>query len=449
MVSTRRRTVFVILAVLMSTGFTQWLETTICLPDSSGPSALCYNTANSRLYCANRDGDNISVVDGRFNGLIRNIPVGRGASLLCLDESGDKLYCANAEDDDIAVVDCRLDSVVARISSLPWPWDLCYNPQDDKLYCSCMDNSCVAVVDCVGDTLLAMVTVGFGPMGLAYCPANNRVYCAVSNDARIAVIDGSSNLLVDSIAFGIGPTSLCYNPVGNKLYCGDFYGGVGIINAATNQVVCTIPGVREPGELCYDSLDNCVYCSDHSCDTMRVIDGAGDSVRARIPLGFSTGWLHHNPTNNKLYCLPFWPDSCVLVVDCVINQLLVTLPTHRWPGAIEWNPARNRMYVANDYSSSITTYRDSGGGVEESFKPQATSTKPAPTIVRGVLELQVDSRQHLAYRAELLDISGRMVLDLKPGANDVSRLSPGVYFLVEPATTNKKPGTTTKVVVTR
>ena len=444
-----RRTMLLLVCLLAAGASAQWYEATIYLPDSSGPNALCYNTENSRLYCANSAGDNISVVDGRFNGLIRNVPVGRRPSLLCLDELGDKLYCANSEDDDIAVVDCRLDSVVARISSLPWPWDLCYNPQDDKLYCSCMDNDCVAVIDCVGDTLLAMVPVGFGPMGLVYCPANNRVYCAVSNAARIAVIDGSSNLMVDSITFGTGPTSLCYNPVDNKVYCGDFYGGVGIIDAATNQVVCTIPEVREPGELCYDSLGNCVYCSDHMCDTMRVIDGAGDSVRASIPLGFTTGSLHHNPTNNKLYCLPFWPDSCILVVDCAVNQLLLTLPTHPWPDAIEWNPARNRMYVANGFSNSITTYRDSGGAVHEGANDDVRRAD-LPSIVRGVLYVPERTRTSSSTSC-LLDISGRRVTNLRPGPNDVRALAPGVYFVQQKGSRGRGFGDSRvpKVIVTR
>ena len=53
------------------------------------------------------------------------------------------------------------------------------------------------------------------------------------------------------------------------------------------------------------------------------------------------------------------------------------------------------------------------------------------TIVRGLI--QVDSRQYAVYRggAELLDILGRRVMDLQPGANDVRRLSPGVYFVAE------------------
>jgi len=32
-------------------------------------------------------------------------------------------------------------------------------------------------------------------------------------------------------------------------------------------------------------------------------------------------------------------------------------------------------------------------------------------------------------RTVLLDIGGRKVMDLAPGANDVSRLAPGVYFV--------------------
>jgi hypothetical protein len=46
----------------------------------------------------------------------------------------------------------------------------------------------------------------------------------------------------------------------------------------------------------------------------------------------------------------------------------------------------------------------------------------------------------------LLDISGRKVLALRPGPNDVSHLAPGVYF-VRTAGDNPTPGK--KVVVER
>jgi hypothetical protein len=59
--------------------------------------------------------------------------------------------------------------------------------------------------------------------------------------------------------------------------------------------------------------------------------------------------------------------------------------------------------------------------------PNAEVRKPnrGPTIVRGVLRLEEGSS---TSPGRLLDISGRMVKELKPGPNDISRLAPGVYF---------------------
>jgi hypothetical protein len=68
--------------------------------------------------------------------------------------------------------------------------------------------------------------------------------------------------------------------------------------------------------------------------------------------------------------------------------------------------------------------------------PASSGTRSGPTVVRGVLELPRKSGTVPAGLGTvpifaLLDISGRKVLDLHPGANDVSRLSPGVYFVSE------------------
>jgi len=48
----------------------------------------------------------------------------------------------------------------------------------------------------------------------------------------------------------------------------------------------------------------------------------------------------------------------------------------------------------------------------------------------------------------LLDISGQEVLDLRAGANDVSRLSPGVYFVRE-AQAQAQAQAVRKVVIAR
>jgi hypothetical protein len=51
--------------------------------------------------------------------------------------------------------------------------------------------------------------------------------------------------------------------------------------------------------------------------------------------------------------------------------------------------------------------------------------------------------------ADLLDISGRKVMDLKPGQNDVRAMAPGVYFVRGASGVKHEASSVTKVVVTR
>jgi hypothetical protein len=69
---------------------------------------------------------------------------------------------------------------------------------------------------------------------------------------------------------------------------------------------------------------------------------------------------------------------------------------------------------------------------------------PLPTIVRGVLFLPRDMTELVGNsdrvpRPTLLDVAGRTVIQLSAGANDVSRLSPGVYFVRGQTTTGSHP----------
>ncbi|MCX6840825.1 MAG: hypothetical protein NTX53_00790, partial [candidate division WOR-3 bacterium] len=74
---------------------------------------------------------------------------------------------------------------------------------------------------------------------------------------------------------------------------------------------------------------------------------------------------------------------------------------------------------------------------------EVRTARVEPTIVRGVLLLSDDRRPGTGDRAALLDIAGRSVMRLQPGANDVRALAPGVYFV------RSKPSAVTKVVVQR
>jgi hypothetical protein len=88
-----------------------------------------------------------------------------------------------------------------------------------------------------------------------------------------------------------------------------------------------------------------------------------------------------------------------------------------------WDADTLPDFLLSAYDGTVALFRGVFlTGVEESQKSELRREKAGPTIVRGVLFLP-------EARSELRDITGRRVLDLRPGTNDVSRIAPGVYFV--------------------
>jgi hypothetical protein len=91
--------------------------------------------------------------------------------------------------------------------------------------------------------------------------------------------------------------------------------------------------------------------------------------------------------------------------------------------------ANGRVYVLFRTTAGqlYSVYRTSRPGVQEPG-PVRVACSRLPSIIRNVLFLPPAL---LSSRSFLLSADGRRMIDLTPGANDVSRLSPGVYFIRE------------------
>jgi hypothetical protein len=123
------------------------------------------------------------------------------------------------------------------------------------------------------------------------------------------------------------------------------------------------------------------------------------------------------------------------------------------------NNVRYPVAVSDGDGGSIIAWKDDRGiyaqrvageaGVMETPIAEGRKTNTGPTIVREVLFLPANGEGRVA-KGELLNVSGRKVLDLHPGANDVRALAPGVYFVrEEPQAASLKPQAVLKVILTR
>jgi YVTN family beta-propeller protein len=426
------------------------------------PTAVCFNPATDRAYCAVAGANVVMVIDGEDNAVRRVVPSGMQPWELVHDPSGNKVYCANAGADDvtssITVIDGAGDSVLRTIETGPWgPWMnwccpqvLCLNATGDRLYEALYS---VLVVDASADTVVCDVQLDEPPYALCYEPAHDYLY-ARTYDA-VDVIDAELNLLIAQVDVGRGASALCYVPVGAKIYTADLYSGtVSVIAGERPELVTQIDVGGGPYALCRDSKDNKVYCVCRDSDWVAVIDADADTVVATLRVGGGPCALYYDSLNNSVLCACAY-DNSVAVIDCEQDSVVTTIAVGEQPIAMAWNPIDMRTYVANREGLSISVLRDSlrvglGG------QPQASSRKPQATVVRSVLFLnELGTRSGLSdnpvmSRAVLLDISGRTVVGLKAGANDVRHLAPGVYFVrEEPQAANPKPQAIRKIVVAR
>ncbi|MFO7638188.1 MAG: hypothetical protein R6X14_02630 [bacterium] len=118
------------------------------------------------------------------------------------------------------------------------------------------------------------------------------------------------------------------------------------------------------------------------------------------------------------------------------NLELARFPVLDWAYQGCINEADGRVYFSSPPLDSVVIIRDSLlTGVNEPRGAQRRSVGRGPTVVRGSLSLTDlghdpgSENRSGSCPAFLLDATGRKVMELQPGDNDVRHLAPGVYFV--------------------
>ena len=423
---------------------------------NSAPYLVCYSPLHDKLYCLDYESGSIWVIDCSANHLSRTLQTPVTELRMPVYSSGsDKLYCVGRQGSDyvLVVVDCALDSVIATLQMNHGTYALTYNPANDRVYWANYDDlaSTVTVVDCRRDSIVAEVPVGTYLGGLTCNPDSNRVYCASSPDDTllISAIDGSGDTVTSTVDTHCGASvnsfSMCYVP-SRDVVCTTTGGReVVVVDGAARQVLGPLPLGGHPSRLLFNPLSNKLYCLLPDSDNLAVIDCEYMSPEGSIRLADGPSDIGLDSIANRVY-VTHRGFGCVSIVDGRTSRFLGLVEAGVSPGSVAWAPQHRRMYIADEEGHAVIVLADSAlTGI--AGEPTSSSTRALATVVRGAL-LMAGSRQNTGYRAELLDIGGRRVLDLMPGANDVRALAPGVYF-VRQAQAQAQAQAVRKVIITR
>ncbi len=381
------------------------------------------------------------------------------------DRARNRLYYnAGWQDyDTTVIIDVTADTVIKRIPA--WSKDRwAYNSILNRLYFTVGP---LKVFDCFTDSIIKVIQPpipGYSFRVATWDSVGNRLFVSLDGfqtPGYIAVYDCNTDSLLTLIYLQGTAAAYCLNfnyQFKKAYFTGNSILGCipypGVIDISSCQYLRWFPiiSVASAGDfVAVDTFLDKAYILGAREERGRVISGAividcaTDSIIKWITLrrvpGCLITWI---PWSNRIYCPAAW-DS-MYVIDCRTDSVIAVFPFRDaervrcyTPCDFQLDPLRRRVFAlgCDSNAQSVYVFKDVMPGVEE--KKTETAMPGEPTIFRNTVYLNRKSH------ALLFNASGRRVLKLKPGVNDVRFLAPGVYFIRNQTGDSKA----TKVLITR
>jgi DNA-binding beta-propeller fold protein YncE len=408
-------------------------------------SGAVWRTAADELYGA-ETGSGFAVIDPEQGRVVRRVPLPRSEHLyVAYNPQVDKLYCGRSQDlqGELLVVRCAERDSVVTVPGVTARADLfAFDPARPRTWCAWHYDSTLHVLDAAADTLVRRLSLGGTPLDVEFAPDLDRVFVAVPGERSVLIYDAAAESLVGGIDVRLA-RDLLYVPGWQYLCVYDQgTGHFRVFDATTGRQLSAQLMSSSIRAMHIDGSAGKVYFGSAGRNALFILD-LGSLQFAATGLPFDVLWLVSDAVRHRLY-VGSGNGQGIGVVDTRDDRLLTTLDvTGVTTGT--WDPVRQRLLLYRPGGSELTVVEDTTlVGVREAPGVGIGRGRLA-THVRGVLSLQPTT----GSRSVLLDAAGRKVLDLKAGDNDVSRLSPGVYFVRTRGQGAKGEGPGEKVVITR
>jgi YVTN family beta-propeller protein len=267
-------------------------------------------------------------------------------------------------------ISCDSSKVISRIYR-QMPMYIAYSTAQNKAYFTQRtgDMDSVIVVDGRTHQYLKGIPLLWATVPV-YDSVSDRLYVSCDGENEVGVIDCATDSVIAHIRVGRGPVWMNINSQGRKLYVQNSDGeSVSIIDLQTNQVIRTIPVGNVPGSGCYSATAG-KYC----CGTVGeiwAIDGAGDTVVARIPLRAATAAVLAMTSVEShalvMACGYTGHGDSVFVIDALRDSVVRALPTDRGPDVLLWSRATDLVYCSRGSCDSVSVIRGDGTRVVEAI----------------------------------------------------------------------------------
>ncbi|MGD0115689.1 MAG: YncE family protein [Dehalococcoidia bacterium] len=306
-------------------------------PEARWPMAVAVDPTNNRIYVANYDTDNVSVIDGATNTVVATVPVGHGPSELAVNPATNRIYVVSTK-------------------------------SDNRIF----------VIDGATNTVATTITMDTQPRAVAVDPVTNRVYVTQSDalGKEIVVIDGAANSATRPIVLDSPADDIAVNPHTNRIYVVDGFvegaaDSVSVVDGRTRRIVAKVPVGRMPLWIVVNALTNRIYVA--TVGGVSVIDGASNTVEGTLPSMALA--LAVDPATDHIYTF----SDNISVYDGATNAIIATVPLeYQFDSVIAPNPTTGRVYVTDVSGNKLLVIEDQPAVVSTPTAVPTTTQTPAP-----------------------------------------------------------------------
>jgi YVTN family beta-propeller protein len=166
---------------------------------ADAPAGLVVSPDNQLLYVANRDSNDVAIIDTASLKIKQRITVGKHPYGIALSTSGLWLALVNVQDDSVSLINTTTQ-VQLQFKVGYHPYCVAFSMDDKTLYVTNTQDDSVTVIDITSQKTIATIAVGNTPEGISL--DDKYAYVANWGSSNVSVIDLHTNKVVATIKTG-------------------------------------------------------------------------------------------------------------------------------------------------------------------------------------------------------------------------------------------------------
>lgn len=166
------------------------------------------------LPAADRAADGIGEVDAATYTLRRIIHAGVDPEQLDVSADGARMFVANEDTAQVSIVDLKSGVIIGTAAVGSEPEGVTIQPDGKAVYVTSEGDGDVAVIDTSTFKVLKRIPVGHRPRSIGFLPNGSRVYVTLENDGALAIIDTARLETIGLLQLGDAAASPRPRPMG-------------------------------------------------------------------------------------------------------------------------------------------------------------------------------------------------------------------------------------------